>query len=158
MGVPKYRINLTQEERNILKKISQKDTAKQSMVRRARIILMSDEGLLNQEISAKLDIMDCVITKWTKRWHESASDAVEERLQDLPRPGTPDTITPEQWCNIIALSCEKPEDHGLPITDWTYRELADEVIKQGIVEKISSSHLGRILKKKTSNHTEPATG
>ena len=158
MGVPKYRINLTQEERNILKKISQKDTAKQSMVRRARIILMSDEGLRNQEIAAKLDIMDCVITKWTKRWHERSSDTVEERLQDLARPGAPDTITPEQWCRIIALSCERPEDHGLSITDWTYRELADEVIKQGIVEKISPSHLGRILKKKTSNHTEFATG
>ena len=158
MGVPKYRINLTQEEREILTKISKKDTAKQSMVRRTRIILLSDEGLLNQETSAKLDIMVCVVTKWTKRWHERSNDTVEERLQDLARPGTPDTITPEQWCRIIALSCEKPEDHGLPITDWTYRELADEAIKQGIVEKISPSHLGRILKKKTSNHTEPATG
>jgi putative transposase len=158
VGVPKYRINLTQEERDILKKISQKDTAKQSMARRARIILMSDEGLLNQEISAKLDIMNCVVTKWTKRWHERASDPVEERLQDLPRPGTPDTIMPEQWCNIIAMSCEKPEDHGLPTTDWTYRELAGEVIKQEIVETISPSHLGRILKKKTSSPTEFATG
>ena len=158
MGVPKYRINLTQEEREILKKISQRDTAKQSTVRRARIILMSDKGLLNQEISEKLDVMVCVVTKWTKRWHERSNDAVEERLQDLARPGAPDTITPEQWCRIIALSCEIPEDHGLAITDWTYRELADEAIKQGIVEKISPSHLGRILKKKTSNHTEPATG
>jgi len=158
MSVPKYRINLTQEEREILKKIAQKDTAKQSTVRRAKIILMSDEGLLNQDISAKLDIMVCVVTKWTKRWHERSNDEVEERLQDLARPGAPDTITPEQWCRIIALSCEKPEDHGLAITDWTYRELADEAIKQGIVDKISPSHLGRILKKKTSNHTESATG
>ena len=158
MGVAKYRINLTQEEREILIKISQKDTEKQSVVRRSKIILMSDQSILNQEISEKLGANIHVVSTWTKRWHERASDTVEERLQDLARPGAPDTITPEQWCNIIALSCEKPEDHGLPITDWTYRELADEVIKQGIVEKISSSHLGRILKKKTSNHTEPATG
>ena len=112
----------------------------------------------NQKISEKLGVNIHVVSTWTKRWHERASDTIEERLQDLPRPGTPDTITPEQWCNIIALSCEKPGDHGLPITDWTYRELADEAIKQGIVETISPSHLGRILKKKTSSPTEFATG
>ena len=158
MGVAIYRINLTEDERQVLIKITQKDTEKQSVVRRARIILMSDEGIMNQEISEKIGVNIHVVSTWTKRWHEKSSDTVEERLQDLARPGAPDTITPEQWCHIIALSCEKPEDHGLPITDWTYRELANEVIKQEIVEKISSSHLGRILKKKTSNHTEFATG
>ena len=158
MGVAKYRINLTQEERDILIKLSQKDTEKQSVVRRARIILMSEEGIQNQEISEKLGVNIHVVSTWTKRWHERASDTIEERLQDLPRPGTPDTITPEQWCNIIALSCERPGDHGLPITDWSYRELSDEVTKQGIVETISPSHLGRILKKKTSSPTEFATG
>jgi hypothetical protein len=33
----------------------------------------------------------------------------------------------------VALSCELPETTGRPITDWTQQELADEVMKQGIV-------------------------
>lgn len=146
MGVPKYRISLTQLERETLSRITKKHTEKQCVVKRAKIILMADDGELNQDIAAKLGVDIHVITTWTKRWLERASEPVNDRLQDLQRPGAPDTFTPEQWCQIIALACEKPTDYGRPITHWTHWELAQEVINQGIVEKISPSHLGRILK------------
>lgn len=158
MRPPKYPIDLTKEEKEILKEETKKHTAQQSVVRRAKIILMADEDTKNKQIAAQLNVNVHVVTTWTKRWHERTSDPALERLQDLPRPGARDTITPEQWCLIIALACEKPEDHGLPITDWTHRELASEAIKQGIVKKISPSHLGRILKKKTSSHTASSIG
>jgi len=155
MRVPKYRISLTQQERETLRRITRKHTAKQSVVNRAKIILMADEGKMNQAIAADLGVNVHVITTWTKRWLERSNDPVEERLQDLQRPGTPDTFTPEQWCQIIALACENPADHGRPITHWTHRELADEIIKQGIVETISPSHLGRILKKRLAATPQP---
>jgi len=155
MRVPKYRISLTQQERGDLFGITNKHTAKQSVVKRAKIILMADQGKMNQYIAEDLGVNVHVITTWTKRWLERSNDPVEERLQDLQRPGAPDTITPEQWCRIIALACENPEDYGRPITQWTHRELAKEVIKQGIVEKISPSHLGRILKKRPATTPQP---
>ena len=150
MGVPKYRIALTEEERSLLRKISRKQTEKNSIVRRAIIILRADEGARYQDIAKELGINEQSVTIWIKRWLERKTDPAEERLNDLPRPGTPDTFTPEQWCRIVALACESPSQYGLPITDWTNRELAKEVMKQGIVESISPSHLGRVLKKKTS--------
>jgi len=143
----KYLVSLTEEEREILVQITRKRTAEQSMVRRARIILMSDAGLRNQAIAAELGVGNQVVTIWTKRWCETVGKPVRERLQDLPRPGAPDKFTPEQHCLIVALSCEKPTDHGRPITDWTQRELAEEAIKEGIVESISPCHVGRMLKK-----------
>jgi len=42
--------------------------------------------------------------------------------------------------------CENPSEYGRPITHWTQRELVDELIKQKIVESISTSEVGRILK------------
>lgn len=155
MRVPKYRIRLAQQEREILVSITKKHTEKQSVVKRAKIILMADEGNMNQDIAEALGLNVHVITTWTKRWLERSEDPVAQRLQDLQRPGAPDTITPEQWCRIIALACESPADHGRPITHWTHRELAKEVIKQGIVEKISPSHLGRILKKRPAATPQP---
>ena len=155
MRVPKYRISLAQQEREILVGITKKHTEKQSVVRRANIILMADAGKMNQDIAEDLGVNVHVITTWTKRWLERSNDPVEERLQDLQRPGAPDTITPEQWCRIIALACENPEDHGRPITHWTHRELAEEAIKQGIVEEISPSYLGRILKKRPATTPQP---
>lgn len=124
-------------------------------MKRAKIILMADAGKRNQDIAQDLGLNVHVITTWTKRWLERSDDRVEDRLQDLQRPGAPDTITPEQWCRIIALACENPDDYGRPITHWTHRELAEETIKQGIVEKISPSHLGRMLKKRPATTPQP---
>jgi putative transposase len=65
----------------------------------------------------------------------------EERLSDLPRPGSPCKITPEQWCKIMAVCFTAPQEYGYPITHWSGHELVKEVVKQGIVESISVSHL-----------------
>jgi putative transposase len=151
----KYPVNLTEEEREILVQITRKHKAEQSMVRRARILLMSDAGVRNQTIAGELGVGNQLVTIWTKRWCETVGKPVLERLQDLPRSGAPDKFTPEQHCLIVALACEKPTDHGRPITDWTQRELAEEAIKQGIVESISPCHVGRMLKKRLAAPSHP---
>src|SRR4051794_25271538 len=70
----------------------------------------------------------------------------EERLADAPRSGTPARITADQVCRIVALACETPADSARPISQWTGREVAAEVMKRGIVERISPRHAARILK------------
>ena len=72
--------------------------------------------------------------------------SLEDRLQDGPRPGAPARITADQRCQIEALACEKPEKSGRPITQWTAREIADEVMKRKIVESISAT-CGEAFKK-----------
>jgi len=144
----KQRIKLIDEERKSLQTLVQKHSAKQSVVMRAKIILLVDDGLQNQEIAKKLSIRNNTVSIWVARWLESTDRAAEDRLQDAPRPGAPDKFTPEQLCQIIAIACEKPEDHGRPMTHWTHRELAEVVIEKGIVDSISASHLGVLLKKK----------
>ena len=159
MGVAKYLIKLTEDERAELKCIIRKHTAGQSVVRRARIILMADEGIKRMAIAWELGIaQENVVTTWIKRWLAMSDRPVAERLQDLPRSGAPDTFTPEQLCQIVAMACEKPEQYGRPITHWSHRELADEAIKQGIVESISASYVGELLKKTTYNRIAVDTG
>jgi len=67
-------------------------------------------------------------------------------------------ITAEQRCQIAALACEAPVKSGRPISQWTEREIADEVKARGIVEQISPRHAGRLLKKGACNRTASATG
>ena len=81
-----------------------------------------------------------------------------ERLADAPRPGAPARITAEQVCRMVALACEAPSASGRPISQWTGREIADELVRRGIVEGISPRHAGRLLKKGISNRTECAPG
>ncbi|MGB7325470.1 MAG: IS630 family transposase [Rubripirellula sp.] len=71
---------------------------------------------------------------------------IEDCLQDAPRSGRSPTFTPVQIVSIISLACEKPEAYGRPVSKWTSREIAEEVIKQNIVPSISESHVRRILR------------
>ena len=66
-------------------------------------------------------------------------------MTDAPRSGRPDTFTAEQICTLTALACEKPQDHGRPITHWTGWELAAELKEKGIVSSISARHVNRLL-------------
>jgi putative transposase len=155
----KYKIELKQIEKEKLENLLRKHTTAQNIARRARIILMANSGeYKNGEIAKYVGMDGGEITKWTKRWVESNIEDIEERLKDRPRSGRPATITAQQWCRIMALACEKPEEHGVPITHWSHSTLTAEIIKQGIVDSISTTHVGNFLKKSNYNHTEVYTG
>jgi putative transposase len=75
--------------------------------------------------------------------------SVTERLTDAPRPGKPSQISAEQRCQMVALACELPKER--PISHWTGREIAEEMMQRGIVKSISPRHASRLLKKGISN-------
>ena len=52
----------------------------------------------------------------------------------------------QQVCQIIALACELPATTGRPISQWTGRELADEVVRRGLTDRLSPRHAARLLK------------
>ncbi len=159
MRPTQYRTKLTGKERDKLEQLIRNQTTPQNKVKRAKILLYANgEGMSNQWISDELKVALSDVTKWTKRWIDRIAEPIEERISDLPRSGAPCRITPEQWCQIMALACEAPENYNIPITHWTHKELAREVVKQGIVTTLSATHLGSFLKKQTYSHTAVATG
>lgn len=103
----KYRVNLTVYELKELEAIIRKHNTNQAVLQRAKITLFANgECKRNKDIMAELHIHSADITKWTKRWIDRAQDSVLERLSDLPRPGAPDTFTPEKICQMVARDCE----------------------------------------------------
>jgi putative transposase len=66
---------------------------------------------------------------------------VAQRLQDSERVGSPVKFNMEQVIELFALACSPDEDYGRPTSHWTARELADEIMKQGIIESISARHM-----------------
>lgn len=156
MGQFKYRINLIGSEIDKLERLVRKHTTPQQVAKRARIILLANgDGQSNQAIASQLNTTKANVTIWTKRWIERTLLPVEERLRDAPRPGRPDEISAEQWCRIMALACEPPEDYGRPLSHWSLAELAQEAVQQGIVASISTSHLHNFLKKRPQTPPQP---
>jgi transposase len=156
MPVPKpLPLQLAKAEQDELEKLIKRHKVGQQMVLRARIILAAAAGKSNCQIVRELQVSRQMTRLWRERWLQLqpiplTELRVEERLEDLPRPGAPARITAAQRCQIEALACEKPEDSARPISQWTGREIADEVIKRGIVEQISARHAGRLLKRSRS--------
>jgi putative transposase len=76
---------------------------------------------------------------------KALTEAIRAVLSDAPRSGGPPKFSPEQLCAILAIACEPPEESGHPVSHWTPDILAAEASKRGIVESISSRHVGRFL-------------
>lgn len=140
-------LNLKESERVQLQKLVNRHNTPQQLALRASIILLADEGHNHREIARELNISRDMARLWRTRWLTlSEKDiAVEERLQDAERSGAPATFSLEQIVQLFAIACEKPEVYERPISQWTARELADELVKQGIVKSISPRHVGRLL-------------
>jgi putative transposase len=155
----------------LLENLAKKRTASSYLVERSQMLLLLLDGALNSPTARKFDLHVDTVRAWRKRWLEAeptlakletqtrtqaATDPninleqvmaayLEKLLTDLPRPGTPATFTPEQVALIVAVACEDPALHNLPLSQWTNSEIAREVVRRGIVPKISPRSIARFF-------------
>lgn len=146
-------LKLEDSERQQLQQLVNRHNTPQQLALRASIILLADEGNNHREIARELNISRDMARLWRTRWliTEGKEMEVQTRLQDAERSGAPATFSLEQMVQLFAMACEKPENYGRPISQWTARELADEMVKQGIVKSISPRHVGRLLREASLN-------
>ena len=156
-------VTLSPKQQELLRGLARRQTGPQRLVSRAKTILAAAEGVGNEQIAQQLGFHRNTVRTWRQRWQGateelSAAEAagaedkvllarIAASLDDAPRPGAPGDFSAEQVAQIIAVACESPEASGRPVTHWTPRELAAEVSKRGIVERISSRTVGRFLKR-----------
>jgi putative transposase len=154
-------VSVTPCQRELLEQIIRSGKSPQAHVVRARIILYAADGLKNKQIAATLDLPGKRVSAWRARWADffsvlcrieseegakALSKHIDQVLSDAPRSGAPCKFSAEQVCQIIAVSCEEPEDCGHPISHWTPQALRLETLKRGIVSSISVRQVGRFLK------------
>lgn len=156
-------IEVSDKQDAILQQIIRRATSPQNLVLRAKIVRAGTEyGRRNTQIGQDLNCSSQTVHTWRHRWIDGWEQlvAIERNgndqeleagifaaLADQPRSGTPATFTAEDICQIIKVACEDPSLSDRPITEWTPRELADEVVKRKIVTSISATQVGRFLKR-----------
>jgi putative transposase len=148
-------------QHELLQQMIRRTTNAQRLVKRGQIILEAAEGNSKSKIAAHQQVDYETVRRWRDRWYAAQArfqvvealgkpkllkQAIEVLLTDEQRPGAPATFTFEQFMQIMALACEKPEASDRPVSDWTPRELADEAVKRGIVKQISPRTVERFLK------------
>jgi putative transposase len=146
------KLELTALARQELTRLGAARSTAQQVAVRARIILLLDAGLTHVAVGRQVGISREAVRLWRDRWlalqaAPLSEVSVADRLADARRPGAPARIGAAQVCAIIALACEAPAQSGRPISQWTSREIAEEVTRRGIVETISGRHAARLLKR-----------
>lgn len=158
---PSNTVQVTGRQRKILNRIIRRHKTPQCLVWRIRIILKAAQGYSNSEIARRLGKDRRTVRLWRARWVEGIpilqaaaaegaskremTNLIEDILSDAFRCGSPGNFTAQQLAQVIAVACEPPAKSERPISHWTPRELADEVIKREIVTSISSRTVGRLL-------------
>lgn len=129
---------LSEQEREHIKRLSQSRTASARSVERARIIQLASEGLRVPAISVRLHIAPDVARLWLKRFNASGLGG----LADQPRAGRPATYSSEQVGIVIATALTNPQDLGQPFGSWTFVRLARYLNEEkGIAIKHSRVHV-----------------
>lgn len=147
----KYRVTLTEQERDSLKKMVSAGKGAARKLLHGRILLLTDMGEHGQhrsddEITDALDVSLSTIHRVRERFVE---DSLEAALVPRKMPRRPDKIKiqGETEKKLIALACSDPPKGRCR---WTMELLADHIVQLGVVEKISQETVRRALKKMTS--------
>lgn len=132
----KYRIDLTDQERQGLQKIIAKRSEKSQIVKRAYILLAADEKgekrWKDSTISTTYGVRTQTIERVRKRFIEEAfSAAIEGKNREIFKEKVFDG---EVEAHLLALRCS-PCPQGY--TKWTLHLLADKMIELQYVETMS---------------------
>jgi putative transposase len=152
--------------RRILEAKARAPKTSQQLAERIRIVLRSLQGQLNRKTAEQMSVDPQRVSRWRRRWFEvqdrlqeaESNGATDKELEalvsfalsDRYRSGVKPKFTAEQIAQMIAVACEDPKESGFPVSHWTAKEVAVEVVRRGIVESISVRQLGRFLKGKRS--------
>lgn len=153
-------LDLTEREETLLFKIINSGKTPSNIRRRASFVYYFNKGVNLAAIcrNEKADLN--TVKRWLNKWEpikgldqtqQEIGDTafirlIYERLSDSGRSGRKPRLTAGEKVRVQALSCEDPRDYGIPTTEWSHEALSAQAKQMGI--EISSSHIGRLLKKR----------
>src|ERR671920_250502 len=128
---------VSEADRRELRRRARNKGAPAREVERARIVLLSAEGVPGQQIAATVGCAEPTVVTWRRRYAESGLAG----LADLPRPGKPSPLPETLRDRVLELTLtEPPIQYGA--THWSSRLLAAALAGEGT--PISHATVARI--------------
>jgi transposase len=148
----RYRVTLTDEERQRLEALTRKGTASVRMVRRAQTLLLAADEERDEDIAKALRIGISTVERTRKRCVE---EGVEASLRERPRPGARPKLGPKERAYVVALACTKPPEGR---HRWSMQMLADRLIELEMVPDITDEAIRLLLKRTSSSRGARSSG
>lgn len=117
MGRPNKALMISDADRLQLNSMVRSQSMPYSLVRRARIVLLSGEGKSNREVARRCGVTAPAVSHWRRRYQERGLAGLHDEL----RPGRPRTRDDEQVAELITLVVKRKPEHA---THWSVRSAA----------------------------------
>jgi len=149
----KYKITLTNEEREELVAITQKGKHRSQKVLNALILLNCDEGDFQENRNKNKDIAS-VLQISMRKIDRTKKSFVEEGIEITLNGTKGQRVYAKKAdgdfeAHLVALSCGEPPEG---FSRWSLRLLSDKVVELNYVDKISHETIRRVLKKTKLSH------
>jgi len=144
----KYKVELNEEQKQNLEKITSSGTYPARQIKRAQILLKSEAKVSwsYEQISDAFDVSEVTIAKVRRTFVEQGLEAALHRKKSDRE--YEHALDGEAEAHLIALACSEPpvgREH------WSLRLLQNRFVKLGYIDSISHETIRRALKKKNSS-------
>jgi transposase len=113
-------------------------------VRRAQVMIMSDQGSTVQEIAEQTLMHEEYVRDLIRRFNQQGLALLREQ----PKSGRPVEFVEELQAEIIEIALAPPKLLGRPFTVWSLEKLKEYLISSKVVKTISLETLRSILHKR----------
>jgi transposase len=132
--------SLTSEEYLALKKMERSRKLAAGKVKRAQVVLLSNQGYTREEISERLDMCQHTVSRWIIRFNKLGILGLEEG----PRGGRPKVYSSEDVGIVIETALTSPQKLGLPFNVWTLDRMVAYLSEQKSIA-MKRSRISEIL-------------
>lgn len=136
-----YVVDLTEEERTFLLDFINRGAQSARKLRRARTLLLADEGKTDREIAEALHTSTPTVQRTRRRFVEGG---LARALNEDPRPGAGKKLDAKGEAVLETLARSEPPAGR---KRWTLQLLADRLVELKVVDSISDETVRRELKK-----------
>lgn len=130
-GRPKHSLALTAQERADLEAIVASRSLPHGLVRRARMILLTESGVSIRETARRVKVTAPAVSNWRRRYREQRLAGLHDQLKS----GRPRTHSDNAIATLLNTAMSRQPKSA---THWSVRELAEET-------RISKSTVQRYL-------------
>jgi transposase len=148
----RYRVTLSEDERDRLERLSRQRTASVRMVRRAQALLLAADGKTDEVIAERLRMGVATLERLRRRFVE---EGLEASLRERPRPGARPKLGPKEQAFVVALACTKPPEGR---HRRTMQMLADRLVELEMVPDITDEAIRLLLKRTSSSRGSTSSG
>lgn len=155
MGAPRLLLRkLSDEEQQRLEAKLAEKRLPAKLYERYRLVALVRAGLTAAEASRRVGCSDGKAELWVKRFNASGFSTFEKHPGHR---GRPIIIDGQQVRGLIKVALSRPEDLGLPFTQWSVSKLRAYCLKEGLIPAITDEWVRRLLRREGISYQHTKT-